>query len=134
MISKQNCVKVSILISKALVWKKKCWWAATHHKNMAYYSLSQDFFFQFNMQKYIQDLHNILHTLNHTMHSIFPCKHILRQHELSFSFLLFFIKIFEMSLMENKCLKCQFPSLESLFQEEQAASYWRKMGTQYMYW
>ena len=44
-----------------------------------WHSLNQDcFFFHFNMQKYIQDLHNILHTLHHTMHSIFPCEHILR--------------------------------------------------------
>ena len=68
-----------------------------------WHSLNQDFFFHFNMQKYIQDLHTILHTLNHTVHSIFPCEHILRQHELSFSFLLFF-HVFEMSLVENKCL------------------------------
>ena len=43
------------------------------------------------MQKYIQDLHNILHALNHNMHSIFPCEHILRQHELSFFFCFFFM-------------------------------------------
>ena len=51
-----------------------------------WHSLNQDFFFIST-----QDLHNILHTLNHTMHRIFPCEHILRQHELSFSFLLFFV-------------------------------------------
>ena len=56
-----------------------------------WHSLNQDFFFHFNMQKYIQDLHNILHTLIRAMHSIFPCEHILRQHELSFSVLLFFM-------------------------------------------
>ena len=56
-------------------------------------ALNQDsfFFFHFNMQKCIQDLHNILHTLNHTMHGIFPCEPKLRQYELSFSFLLFFM-------------------------------------------
>ena len=56
-----------------------------------------------HMQKYIQDLHNILHTLNHTMHSTFPCEHKLRQHELSFKFSIVF-HVFEISLMENKCL------------------------------
>ena len=71
-ISKQNCEKVSILISKALVWKK-CRWAATHHKK-TWHILNQDFFFHFTMPKYIQDLHNILWTLNHSMHSTFPCE------------------------------------------------------------
>ena len=88
MISKQNCEKVSILFSKALVGKIA---GGQQLTIKTWHSLNQDFFFHFNMQKYIQDLHNILYTLNHNMHSIFPCEHILRQHESSFSFLLFFM-------------------------------------------
>ena len=100
---RKKCEKVSILISKALVWKNASGQQLTIK---TWHSLNQDFFFHFNMQKCncIQDLHNILHTLNHTMHCIFLCEHILRQHEMIFSFLLFF-HVFEMSLMENKCLK-----------------------------
>ena len=49
MISKQNCEKVSILITKALVWKKNAGGQQPTIKTR--HSLNQDyFFFHFNMQ------------------------------------------------------------------------------------
>ena len=42
--------------------------------------------------------------------------------------------VFEMSLMENKCLKCQFPSLESAVSRRASCQLLAKMGTKCMYW